>query len=187
MSPPSQRDASCPSGKKDRDTPGASSSANQGRSRTAESLRSSSSSSTIARRRRSSTRERKEGKRSGSPERLNRPKSAAQERASSRRQVAAGACGASTVVATPTTKPKQSAPLAGRSINNNRNTAAVRVQALFRGHKGRACAAGEHRKQARRRVADREAEEEQRRPRAAASRRLGGRILRPKVASTYGF
>ncbi|CAM9677264.1 unnamed protein product, partial [Hapterophycus canaliculatus] len=82
---------------------------------------------------------------------------------------------------------KQSAPPGGMGPRNKRNTAAVRVQALFRGHKGRVRAAGEDRKRVRRLAADRETKEEQRRPRAAACRRLGGRILRPKVASTYGF
>ncbi|CAM9929331.1 unnamed protein product [Scytosiphon promiscuus] len=82
---------------------------------------------------------------------------------------------------------RQIVPFGGKNRSNRRNAAAVRVQAVFRGHKGRSIAAGEGRKRARLAAADREAEEELRRPRAAASRRSGGRILRPKVASTYGF
>lgn len=62
-----------------------------------------------------------------------------------------------------------------------RQAAAIHVQSLFRGHKGRTCAAAEGRKRARRLAAEREAREYQQRP------RVGGRISRPKGPSTYGF
>lgn len=83
---------------------------------------------------------------------------------------------------------KRSTPPDGREKKiGSRQAAAVRVQALFRGHRGRECAAGEGRKRARRLAAERAAEEERQRPRAVATRRMGGRISRPKGPSTYGF
>lgn len=83
---------------------------------------------------------------------------------------------------------KRSTPPGGRGgKNGSRQAAAVRVQALFRGHRGRECAAGEGRKRARRLAVERAAEEERQRPRAVATRRMGGRIPRPKGPSTYGF
>ncbi|CAM9644455.1 unnamed protein product [Ectocarpus fasciculatus] len=83
---------------------------------------------------------------------------------------------------------KRSTPPGGRGgKNGSRQAAAVRVQALFRGHRGRECAAGEGRKRARRLAVERAAEEERQRPRAVATRRMGGRISRPKGPGTYGF
>lgn len=69
---------------------------------------------------------------------------------------------------------------------HDRQAAAMRVQSLFRGHKGRSRAAAEGRKRARHLAAEREAREERQRPSAACWRR-GGRISRPKGPSTYGF
>lgn len=83
-------------------------------------------------------------------------------------------------------KDKSAAFPAGAAADG-RKAAATRVQAVFRGHKGRNSAAAEGRKRARRLAAEREAREEQQRPSAAACRRRGGRISRPKGPSTYGF
>lgn len=68
----------------------------------------------------------------------------------------------------------------------DRSAAAVRVQRVFRGHRGRKCAGAEGRKRARQRTSEREANMERARPHAA-SRRLSGRLPRPKLPSTYGF
>ncbi|CAM9876409.1 unnamed protein product [Ectocarpus sp. 4 AP-2014] len=92
----------------------------------------------------------------------------------------------SSAVAAAETK-RSTAPGGRGGKTSCRQAAAVRVQALFRGHRGRECAAGEGRKRARRLAAERAAEEERQRPRAVATRRMGGRISRPKGPSTYGF
>lgn len=75
---------------------------------------------------------------------------------------------------------------AGRSVPFDRSAAAVRVQRVFRGHRGRRCAGAEGRKRASQRASEREAKMERERPHAA-SNRLSGRLPRPKLPSTYGF
>lgn len=73
-----------------------------------------------------------------------------------------------------------------RSVPFDRSAAAVRVQQVYRGHKGRRRAGAEGRKRASQRASEREARMERERPHAA-SRRLAGRLPRPKLPSTYGF
>ena len=74
----------------------------------------------------------------------------------------------------------------GSGISFDRSAAAVRVQRVFRGHKGRRCAGAEGRKRASQRASEREARMERERPHAV-SHRLSGRLPRPKLPSTYGF
>ena len=66
------------------------------------------------------------------------------------------------------------------------SAATVRVQRVFRGHEGRGCAGAEERKRASQRASERDARIEREWPHAA-SRRLSGRLPRPKLPSTYGF
>lgn len=72
------------------------------------------------------------------------------------------------------------------SRSKGRSMAALGLQRVFRGHRGRESAAAECRKRARLRMMKREEMGDSGRP-VATSQRLHGRIPRPKLPSTYGF
>lgn len=74
----------------------------------------------------------------------------------------------------------------GATPGTERSTAAVYVQSLFRGHKGRKRVEAETRKRLRLLAEAKEGQKSLERPHAL-SRRLAGRLPRPKVPGTYGF